>query len=251
MSTGPGPERLASARKDCRIIREMKKVLAAATLVLSSCYVDEMYRGGAPLGPGEPFGYLTAGLLVHVDYSGDLDLETGTGWRVSVPPLVPFVLATDVALVFGMVALAVAAEDAGVYVELDGLFLIPPDEPAVWTSGMRGPRPLLSEVSWELTAEGSTHGSDNAFRLLAGLKVGANRDLGLRPYGSGGWSWHWIDLSGADDISANGPYLGGGIELFGGPTGCVGLDARWHYVRAEGYETSRLLTLELSWSAHW
>ena len=233
---------------------EMRRALIIAAFVPSSCYVDSMYPPVFPRAREDTFGYVTAGLQVHVDYRGDLDLEVGTGWRVSVPPLVPFVFITDIALVGGMMALAASAQDVGVYVELgDGLFLIPPDDPAVWTSGMRDASALLSEVSWELSAESSYHGRDSAFRLLAGLKVATNRKSSARVYGCGGWSWHWIDMAEAGDIFANGPYGGVGIEFFSGPTGCVGLDGRWHWVwtKDKDYETNRLLTVELSWSVHW
>lgn len=232
---------------------EMRRALVIAVFGLSSCYVDGTYPTDLPGAREDMFGYVTAGLQVHVDYRGDLDLEVGTGWRVSLPPLVPFVFITDIALVGGMMVLAASAEDVGVYMEMGdgGLFLIPPDDPAVWTSGMRDASALLSEVSWELSAEGSSHGPDSAFRLLAGLKVATNRGMGIRAYGCGGWSWHWIEMAEAGDIFATGPYGGGGIEFFSGPTGCVGLDGRWHWVRAEGYETNRLLTVELSWSVHW
>lgn len=229
----------------------MRRSAAVAVLVLCSCYAAE--RPGEYPGPRhDAFGYLTAGVQFHVDYTGGFGLEAGTGWSVSVPPMVPLVFAADIALIGGMICLAASAEGVAIYADLgDGMLLIPPDDPAIWTSGIRDASGLMSEVSWELTAEGSHHGPDSAFRLLAGLKVAANRETVLRSYGCGGWSWHWIDVASGADIPGNGPYLGGGLEFFPGPTGCVGLDARWHWVRAEGHGTSGLFTLGVSWSAHW
>ena len=73
----------------------------------------------------------------------------------------------------------------------------------------------------------------------------------MRLYGCGGWSWHWLWLAGLDDPRANGPYAGGGVDFFLSETSSVGLDGRWHWVYAEGYEETRLLTVELSLSLHW
>lgn len=238
--------------------RMMRKTLLAAVLVLSSCYSERAYHQshvGAPVyeygeqpasGVGS-FGYMTFGWQVSVDYRGDLDLENGSGWRVSVPPLAALGLSWDL---FWFVGVLAVASQGGLSGDVGDIF-VPLDAPEIWTSGLSGPRPLLSEVSWELTFEGSEHGPDEAFRLLAGLKVATNRAGGTRLYGCGGWTWHWLWLAGRDDPRANGPYAGGGVDLFLSEKSSVGLDGRWHWVGAEGYEETRLLTLELSLSLHW
>ncbi len=207
------------------------------------------YEYGEEIAPaGRSFGYLTVGWLAMADYRGDIDLESGSGWRVSVPPLAALSLSWDVFWFLGIIACA--AEGGGISGDVDQIF-IDLDSPAVWTSGLSGDRPLLSEVSWELTFERSDHGPDDTFRVLAGLRIGASRRTQLRPYGCGGWSWHWLWLKGLDDVRANGPYAGGGFDFFLSPGSSVGLDGRWHWVRAEGYDATRLLTIELSWSMHW
>lgn len=255
----------------------MRKLLAVAALVFPSCYSAHTAaparvspyeygvetRKGVPSGAravspyergveAEPasgsFGYATVGWQVVADYRGDLDISSGTGWRVSLPPLAALSMTWDAFWFLGLIAVA---SQGGTISGDVGELLIDLDAPEIWTSGLSDPRKLLSEVSWELTFEGSDHGTDDAFRLLTGLKVGTSRRWRARPYACGGWSWHWIWREEEKDLSVNGPYAGGGLDLFFNETSSVGLDGRWHWVYAEGYEETRLLTVELSWSLHW
>jgi len=182
--------------------------VALALLCAAGCGQD----ANGPLRNWEHgIGYISMGVVAHSRFAGDeKGIEPGTGWSITVPPLLP---------------VSVAALGAALWLEGQGgtgTLGIAPEilAPSLISGVSDEKRHVVSEFSMEVTFSESWHddvdfgGRVNYESWLIGFRAsGPERYMPSYSF-TAGWGFHRFEMDSRPDARAEGPYLGAALQIF-------------------------------------
>ena len=176
------------------------------------------------------FGYVSGGWIAYADFSDGLTgVEPGTGYTVTIPPLVPVAVLCSVFELFGNAYSVISGEGDVTWVS-DDFWRWDPSHMCGVTDPSASP---VCEVSVDLTFSRSHHedqahgGSLTHNSILLGIRAAA-RTRHVRGYLSTGCGRHSLHPTGARPRvkGAWGPYVGLGLEVLAGRNLALGVDAK-------------------------
>jgi hypothetical protein len=151
-------------------------------------------------------GYASLGGVLQTNFAGnEKGIEPGSGWSITMPPLLP---------------VSIAALQAGT-VGGDPAQALNAILSASAVSGVADQsRVLVSEASLDVTFSESWHrdadfgGHIEYESWLLGVRFGGPERYVPSYSFSGGWGWHKFECDSRPNASAEGPYLGAALQFF-------------------------------------